>query len=185
MIFVLLLTIASRKRVHSWGRPPKCRIPKKTHTFWLFSTSKQSHMKVGSTNWRLGAGLIKTLINPPSFDLGLMVRRKTHFSVWHVQTIVTLISLTNLLNMSSLICQDFFVRQRTVFDNVKVTCRNYHLWPDQSVKVCVLRYFCDDWDITYSIKRTSKTDVSLASRDFFLTTIAQNNIPEILYECTV
>ena len=55
--------------------------PKKPHTFGLYSTSKQSHMKVGSKNRRLGVGLIKTLINPPSFELGLMVGPKMRLSV--------------------------------------------------------------------------------------------------------
>ena len=36
-------------------------------------------MKVGPKNRRLGVGLIKTLINPPSFELGLMTRRKRAF----------------------------------------------------------------------------------------------------------
>ena len=53
--------------------------PKKPHTFGLYSTSKQSHMKVGSKNRRLGVRLIKTLINPPSFELGLMVGAKRAF----------------------------------------------------------------------------------------------------------
>ena len=37
--------------------------------------------------------------------------------------------------MSSLTCQELFVRQRTFFDVVTFTCRNYHLWPDQPVPV--------------------------------------------------
>ena len=49
------------------------RHPKKPGTFGLYSTSKQSHIKVGSKNRRLWVGLIKTLINPPSFELGLML----------------------------------------------------------------------------------------------------------------
>ena len=55
------------------------RHPKKTGTFGLYSTSKQSHIKVGSKNRRLGMGLIKTLINPPSFEFGLMVSAKRAF----------------------------------------------------------------------------------------------------------
>ena len=55
------------------------RHPKKPGTFGLYSTSKQSHIKVGSKNRRLWVGLIKTLINPPSFELGLMVDAKRAF----------------------------------------------------------------------------------------------------------
>ena len=36
-------------------------------------------MKIGSTNSRLGVGLIKMLINPPSFDLRLTVGPKRAF----------------------------------------------------------------------------------------------------------
>ena len=46
-------------------------LPKKTYTFGLYSTSKQSYMKVRSKNRHLGVRLIKMLINPPSFELGL------------------------------------------------------------------------------------------------------------------
>ena len=53
--------------------------PKKPHSFGLYSTSKQSHIKVGSKNRRLGVGLIKTLIKPPSFELGLIVDTKRAF----------------------------------------------------------------------------------------------------------
>ena len=113
------------------GGPPKC-CPPKTHTFGLYSTNKWSDMKVRSNTPHLGLGLIKTLINPPSFELGLMVGPKTRFSVWHRRTIFglipltnlftmssrgstalkitifRLISLTNLFNMSSLICRELF-----------------------------------------------------------------------------
>ena len=44
--------------------------------------------------------------------------------------------------MSSLTCHELFVRQRTVFDDVTVTCPNYHLWPDQPVQYCTKKdYF--------------------------------------------
>ena len=44
-----------------------------------YSTSKQSHMKVGSNNRRLGVRLIETLINVTSFELGLKVGAKRAF----------------------------------------------------------------------------------------------------------
>ena len=53
--------------------------PKNRHMFGFYITSKQSHMKVGLKKRRLGVGLIKTLINLPSFALGLMTRRKHVF----------------------------------------------------------------------------------------------------------
>ena len=62
LIFVLPVTIASRKIVNSGGFPPNAA-SKKTPTFGLYSTSKQSHMKVRSKYQRLGVGLIKMLIN--------------------------------------------------------------------------------------------------------------------------
>ena len=37
--------------------------------------------------------------------------------------------------MSSLTCRELFVRKRKVFDDVTVTCRNYHLWVNQPVRV--------------------------------------------------
>ena len=52
---------------------------KKPHTFGLYSTSKQSHIKVGSRNRRSGVRLTKTLIHPPSFELELMVDAKRSF----------------------------------------------------------------------------------------------------------
>ena len=68
---ILPLTIASCKRVNS-RRCPSMPHPKKTHTFGLYSTSEQSHMKVGSKNRPLGVGL--TVIPPrkSTFRLGLI-----------------------------------------------------------------------------------------------------------------
>ena len=111
--------------------------PKKSHTFGLYSTSKQSHMKVGSKNWRLGMGLIKTLINLPSFELGLMVRPKMRLC----DTVKQFSRL--FLWQICLICPvwyvgNFFVRQKTVFGDVTVTCRNYHLRVNQPVPIRVL-----------------------------------------------
>ena len=78
MISALPLTAATRKRVNSWGHSPNVA-PQKMHTCGLYSTSKQSHMKVGSKTQHLGMGFIKTLINRPSFELGLMVGAKQAF----------------------------------------------------------------------------------------------------------
>ena len=36
--------------------------------------------------------------------------------------------------MSSLICLELFVRQRTIVDDVTVTCRKYYLWVNQPVQ---------------------------------------------------
>ena len=141
---------------------------KKPHTFGLYSTSKQSHMKVGSKNRCLGLGLIKMLINQPSFELGLMVGPKTRFSVWHRRMVFTLIPLTNLFNMSSLICWELFCPSEDNFDDLTVTCRNYHLYPDQPAQVftCVFtthriknikysRTFYQDKSVKYSTLLTA------------------------------
>ena len=61
------------------GGHPKMPHPK-NHT-QLGSTQQVNnlHIKVRSTNRRLGVESIKMLINPPSFELGLMVDAKRAF----------------------------------------------------------------------------------------------------------
>ena len=53
--------------------------PQIPHTFELDSISKKSHTRVGSKKQRLGARLIKMLLNLHSFELGLMVVAKRMF----------------------------------------------------------------------------------------------------------
>ena len=71
-------------------------------------------MKVGSKNRRSGVGLIK------------MSGRK-RFCQCDTDE-----------RFSRLYAGNFFVQKRTVFDDVTVTCRNYHLLPDQLVPVLKL-----------------------------------------------
>ena len=53
--------------------------PKNRKHFGLYSTNKRPHMKVGSKTRCLRVRLIKTLTNPPRFELGLMVGAKRAF----------------------------------------------------------------------------------------------------------
>ena len=58
------------------GGQPQMLHPQKAHIWALLKTCQQSQMKVGSKNRRLGVGLIKTLIDRPSFELGLIIGAK-------------------------------------------------------------------------------------------------------------
>ena len=78
--FVLPLTTATSKHVNSGGHLQNATL-QKPHTLGLYSTSTQSHMKIGSRSQRLGVGLVRMLINSPGlnspgFELGLVVGAK-------------------------------------------------------------------------------------------------------------